>query len=157
MKKILWLVACLSLPCMAQEVTGNLSSESITAKGYRPGRIEHIVLFKYRRDVSDQTRRQVADRFLGLKNQCVRNGAPYIASIVTGAPNSLEGLDGGFDQGFIVSFNSEGDRNYYVGTPVIKDPHLFDAKHDEFKHFVKPLLLTGPEGVLVFDFRVQDN
>lgn len=142
---------------MAQEVSTSSAPEQITATSYRPGKVEHIVLFKYRPDVSDQTRLLVTERFLSLQKQCLRNNVPYIVSIVTGAQNSLEGLDRGFDQGFIVTFSSEGDRNYYVGMPVVNDRRFFDAKHDEFKNFVKPFLQPGTEGVLVFDFRVKDH
>ena len=156
-RKILWLLALLSLPCMAQEASDRLSPENFTAHSYRLGKVEHIVLFRYRPEVSDQTRRLVTERFLNLKNQCVRDGIPYIVSIVTGTPNSLEELDNGFNQGFIVTFSSEGDRNYYVGMPVVNDHRFYDSKHDAFKRFVKPLLRTGPDGVLVFDFMVQDN
>ena len=142
---------------MAQDLTSTLSSEEIADQRYRPGKIEHMVLFKCRSDENNETKQHVFDRFIGLKNQCVRNNVTHIRSIPMSSANSLEGLDGGFNQGFIATFNSEGYRNYYVGTPVIKDLHLCDAKHDESKYFVKPLLLTGPEGELVFDFRVQDS
>lgn len=157
MKKFLWIIVLLSFRCMAQDLTIALSSEEITDQRYRPGKIEHIVLFKYRPDVNNETKQLVIDRFLDLKNQCVRNNLAYIGSIVTGSANSLEGLDRGFDQGFIVTFRSEGDRNFYVGNPIVNDHRYYDLKHDEFKNFVRPLLLNGPEGVLVFDFRVQDN
>ena len=53
------------------------------------------------------------------------------------------------EQGFVVTFASAGDRNYYVGEPVISDSRFIDPVHADFKAFVGPLLAPG--GVLVFD------
>jgi hypothetical protein len=129
--------------------------EELTNQNFGPGKIEHIVLFKYKPEITESEKKLVIKKFLGLKNECLRNGKPYIASIVTGQQSSYEKLDKGYEQGFIVSFNSEGDRNYYVGSPYINDPKYFDSQHEQFKKFIDPLLLPHSEGVLVFDFRVQ--
>lgn len=66
---------------------------------------------------------------------------------------SGEGADQGLEQGFIVTFNSEGDRNYYVGQPVVTDSGFYDPKHQAFKDFVGPLL-ASTAAALVFDFTV---
>ena len=116
---------------------------------YKPGVIRHIVLFRYRETVSKEERREVTRRFLSLQKS-LRNGAPYIVSIEEGAQISGEGADKGFEQAFVVTFRSQGDRNYYVGKPIITNPDSYDLEHQAFKEFIKPFL--APEGVLVFDY-----
>lgn len=145
----------ISLPAIAQDSFGGLDFEEITAPHYRPGSIKHIVMFKFKPEVTDAEKRLGVEKFLQLEKTAIRNGKPYISSIITGSQNSHERLDMGFEQAFIVSFQSEGDRNYYVGTPFVTDPRYFDARHDDFKRFIAPLLLDGNKGVFVFDFQVD--
>lgn len=123
-----------------------------TAPDYRVGTIRHLVLFRYGDEVSADQMDEVKSRFLALQQQSVRNGVPYVESIVTGWQNSGEGAAHGFEQGFIVTFRSAGDRNYYVGTPIVTDPAHIDRAHEAFKEFVAPLLRKGGDGVLIFDF-----
>jgi len=130
-------------------------AKAFTASNYRLGRTEHIVLFKYKEDVTEEQRLAIRKRFMAIKNSSKRNGVPYIASIITGTQNSLEGLSKGYEQAFIVTFRSEGDRNYYVGTPAVTDPQYYDPLHHEFKSFIEPFLNDGANGVLVFDFKVD--
>ena len=132
-----------------------VGSRAFTAGNYKPGLLKHIVLFKYKKSVTQAQREAVASRFLSLKRS-LRPGAdsPYILSIVEGKQNSGEGADGGFEQGFIVTFKSEGDRNYYVGKPLVDTQGDYDEAHDAFKQFVAPLL-SGDNGVLVFDFSLR--
>lgn len=139
----------------AQNALTGEEAKVFTASDYRPGRTEHIVLFKYKDDVTDEQRQLIRNKFMALKSASKRNGMPYIASIVTGSQNSLERLSKGYEQGFIVTFRSEGDRNYYVGTPAVTDPQYYDPLHNEFKSFVEPFLSDGANGVLVFDFKVD--
>lgn len=129
----------------------NMSIDNFTAADYKPGTVQHIVLFAYRDSVSPKKIMEVRERFLALKHLSKRNGKPYILDIQAGAQNSGEGVAHGFQEGFIVSFRSEGDRNYYVGSPVVTDPRFFDPEHEKFKEFVGPLL-AEKDGVLVFDF-----
>lgn len=128
-----------------------------TAPDYKPGCIQHIVLFRYKDTVTDQQKIEVKNLFLALRWIAKRSGKPYIDIIVTGKQNSGEGLDGGFEQAFIVQFKSAGDRNYYVGTPVVEDADYYDSIHANFKVYVGPLLDEGQSGALVFDFAVEDN
>jgi hypothetical protein len=46
---------------------------------------------------------------------------------------------------------SQGDRNFYVGEPIVADPAHFDHEHAAFKAFVGPLLA----GAQVFDFAID--
>ncbi|WP_307852516.1 Dabb family protein [Glaciihabitans sp. dw_435] len=125
---------------------------AFTARDFRPGAIRHIVLFRFRDGTSDTQMDDVERRFRALAYTPRDDGLPYILSIDAGPQMSLEGAGSGFDRGFIVTFASVGDRNFYVGTPVVSDPRHVDAEHDAFKRWVAPLL--APDGVVVFDLTV---
>lgn len=142
-----------------KETIKNLGEELVTATDYNVGPIRHIVLFRYKEDVSLEKKEEVKNRFLSLAEDCKRDGRKYILSIETGAQSSGEGVDQEFEQAFIVSFRSEGDRNYYVGKDLIKSDGNYDPVHDAFKAFVGPLLYEpiDPKGVLVFDFPVENQ
>jgi hypothetical protein len=131
--------------------------EAVGASGfvdrdYKVGVVRHIVLFRYRDAISKEDQREVTRRFLALQGS-LRNGAPYIVSIEEGMQNGGEKLDGGFDQAFVVTFRSQGDRNYYVGQPIVRNPDFYDPAHHAFKEFVSEFL--APDGVLVFDYAVS--
>jgi hypothetical protein len=111
--------------------------------------VRHIVLFRYKNGVSDNQKLNIVERFLSLKNS-LRNGMPYILSIEEGMQNSGEDVHGGFHQAFLMTFSSEGDRNYYVGRPIVSDTRYFDIEHRGFVDFVTPFL--DVDGVLVFDY-----
>lgn len=133
-------------------------SKTLTGANYRPGTVRHIVTFKFHDGVDQNAIDEVNRRFLALKDLCRRNGQPYILSIESGTSNSHEGADQGMQVAFIVTFRSQGDRNFYVGQPLIEErfSDLYDPAHLEFKRFVGPLLATPavPNGVFVFDFTV---
>lgn len=133
-------------------------AKEMTASNYKPGALQHVVVFKFKNDVTEGQIEQTKIRFLELQKKCVRKGHPYIKSLQAGRANSYEGADQGKQIGFIVTFASEGDRNFYVGQPLIdaQDAAYYDKAHVEFKNFVGPLLATPvvPEGVFVFDFAV---
>jgi hypothetical protein len=121
-----------------------------TAHDYRPGLVRHVVLFAYGPEVDSSQKDEVVRRFLDLADSCRRDGEKYIVSIEAGPQASGEGEGGGFEHGIVVTFASQGDRNYYVGAPVVNDPAYQDQAHARFKEFVGPLLRPAG-GVLVFD------
>lgn len=123
-----------------------------TASDYKPGVVRHIVLFRYVKSATPAQIAEVKSRFLALRTLARRDGKNYILSIETGSEISGEGADQGLEQGFIVTFRSQGDRNYYVGQPVVTDSNFYDPAHQAFKDFVGPLL--DQNGALVFDFAV---
>ena len=148
----------------------------VTDTHYRPGTISHFVAFKVRSGVTLAQKRYIAQQFLALKRKCLRSGRPYIISLQAGAANSHEGVDQGKELGFIVTFKSEGDRNFYVGAPYLTDLRYLDPDHAKFKNLIasnvpsqyaaethlfdgipRPLLDTpiGPNGVFVFDFAAR--
>ena len=126
-----------------------------TAPDYKPGPIVHIVLFRFMPDVSAPDRADVKQRFLALKHEGRRDGQPYIEDIVAGSQTSGEGAERGFEMAFVVRFASEGDRNFYVGAPIITDPTYCDQQHQAFKKVVGSRLDRQGAGVLVFDFRAE--
>ncbi|MCU1407467.1 MAG: hypothetical protein JWQ43_3770 [Glaciihabitans sp.] len=130
-----------------------LGTEAVTARDYRPGDIHHIVLFRFAGSTTEGQRHEVERRFRELAFTPHPDGTgPYIRSITAGAQSSGEGAAHGFELGFVVRFASEGDRNFYVGAPLVEDATLFDHRHAAFKEFVGPLLEADGNGVLVFDF-----
>ncbi|AOF17049.1 TPA: Dabb family protein [Yersinia enterocolitica] len=135
----------------------DIGNKAFTEHNYNPGIIKHIVIFKYKSSVTTEQRNEVVKRFLQLRDsKRPGNNSPYILEIITGSQNSGEKANMGFEQAFIVTFATEGDRNYYVGTPVVEDPTYYDEQHAEFKKFAGPLLADS-NGVLVFDFKEIKN
>ncbi|CED84965.1 Stress responsive alpha-beta barrel [Phaffia rhodozyma] len=104
--------------------------------------IQHIVAFKYKLDANSSSVSTVASRFLELKERCVRSGttdARYIVRLVGGKENSPEGMTRGLQEIFLVEFENDDDRQYYLHT---------DPAHDEFKKFVTPLV----QEAVILDF-----
>lgn len=140
-----------SEPTAADKLRGELNQAGLkrfTSPDYKPGTIRHIVLFRYLPGTTKAVQDEVKRRFLDLKRL-----SPYIVSIETGVQNSGEGADQGLQQAFFLTFRSEGERNFYVGAPIITDPSAYDRHHQAFKEFVGPLL--DKNGALVFDYRVE--
>lgn len=126
-----------------------IGPEAFTARDYRPQRLIHLVLFRFRPDAPASAVAEAAARFLALKDAPRDDGHPYIESVEAGVQRSGEDAGPAFEYAFVVTFASEGDRNYYVGAPIQNDPRRFDAQHAAFKDFVGPLL--AEDGALVFD------
>lgn len=126
--------------------------EIFTSPNYRPRPLRHIVLFKYNDSVTPAQRAEVKQRFLALGAKALRQGRPYIVSIETGSQISGEGVDRGLDQAFIVTFRSEGDRNYYVGSPIVTDAAYYDPAHAAFKRFVASHISEA----VVFDYQIDE-
>lgn len=139
---------------MLDKTQQKVGTGAFTASDYKPGTIQHIVLFKFKKSVTAAQIRDVRQRFLALKTEAKRNGKPYIKQLEAGAQSSGEGADHGLQEGFIVTFRSEGDRNYYVGSPIVTNSKFYDPAHQKFKDFVGPLL-AEKDGVVVFDFKAQ--
>jgi hypothetical protein len=121
-----------------------------TARSYRLGHVTHCVFFKLASGLDDEAKREIVSRFHALAGSLRDDGQTYIVSIEGGAQVSGEQADPiGFDLGFVVTFQSLGDRNYYVGSPIVTHSAYQDPAHAAFKDFVGPLV--AERGVLVFD------
>ena len=115
------------------------------------GDVVHIVLFRLKDTTTPDERAEVERRFRALADT-VRDGRRYIRSIRSGAQFSPEGAGHGYELGFVVEFDSEGDRNYYLGRPFVDEAAAVDEQHDAFKSWVGQHVEPGGDGVLVFDF-----
>ncbi len=130
------------------------------AKDIIEDKIRHVVLFKYKNEVTQLQKDKVINDFVKLKDS-KRNGKKYICSIEYGFPNSKEELDRGYEIAFIVTFKNIEDRDYYVGRPHLTKEGTFDLGHDQFKKDVRSLLdisegtSDNTTGVLVYDFVIK--
>lgn len=122
MKKYLFLILIIS--CM----TTIASAQSDTKKQLR-----HVVLFSFKSTSSSDDIKKIEDTFRALPSVIKE-----IKGFEWGKNNSPEGLDQGFTHCFLVSFNSEKDREVYLPHPA----------HKAFVDVLKPHL----EKVLVIDY-----
>lgn len=136
----------------AQQLRDQVGLAAFTAPDFRPGTVKHMVMFELRPGATDAQRKMVVQEFLDLARLSRRpNGSTVVQSIETGLQDSGEGVDRGLQLGFLVTFKSQGDRNFYVGRPIVNDPAFFDAAHERYKQKVGALL----QQVVVFDFPVS--
>lgn len=100
----------------------------------KPGKVlRHVVLFKFKEEVTEAQVQEVVDAFSNLPNQI-----DTIVDYETGTDVSVENKAAGFTHGFIVSFEDAKGRDIYLPHPA----------HQEFVKLVGPRL----DDVLVFDF-----
>ena len=95
--------------------------------------LRHVVLFKFKADVTDAQVQEVVDAFAALPQKI-----DTIIDFESGTDISVEDKHKGFTHGFLVTFNDEKGREIYL-------PH---PDHKEFGKLVGPRL----EDVLVFDY-----
>ncbi len=108
----LMLVGFVVLPfCFAQEKPAKM--------------LRHIVMFKFKETSSKEDIQKVVDAFRSL-----RKSIPQVSAFEYGTDNSPEGLSNGFTHCFLVTFQTEADREVYL-------PH---PKHKEFVEVLKPHL-----------------
>ncbi|MHC1479814.1 Dabb family protein [Frateuria aurantia] len=119
-----------------------------TGPDYKPGLVRHMVMFRYKPGTSDAVRQQIRAQFLALQQTALCHGHPCILAIETGVQSSGEGADEGLQEAFLLTFRSEGDRNYFVGTPVVTQPAYYEPHHEMFKHFAFPHIAKA----VVFDY-----
>lgn len=113
---------------VAEEMLSALEGDEMKKKLLR-----HVVLFKFKEDVSEEQVKEVVDAFSALPDKI-----DTIVDYEHGTDVSVENKSAGFTHGFVVSFEDEKGRDAYL-------PH---AAHQEFVKLVGPRL----EDVLVFDY-----
>ncbi|MFD7630715.1 Dabb family protein [Streptomyces sp. NPDC059851] len=74
-----------------REELSRVGAEEFTAADYKPGRVQHIVLFKFKPDTSSEEQTETMKRFRSLRTQATRDGKPYIMSLDSGVQTSGEG------------------------------------------------------------------
>jgi len=98
------------------------------------GLLRHIVLFKFKDDVTKEQVQEVVDAFSALPKKI-----DTIVDFECGTDMSVEGKAAGFTHGFVVTFKDEAGRAVYLPHPA----------HQEFVKLVGPRV----DKVLVFDFK----
>lgn len=96
-------------------------------------RLRHMVLFKFKADVSPEQVQEVVDAFAELPNKI-----DTIVEFESGVDVSVENLADGFTHGFLVTFADKAGRETYLPHPA----------HKAFVDLVGPRV----EKVLVFDY-----
>jgi hypothetical protein len=81
--------------------------------GSSSGRVRHVVLFALKPGTSSEDIETIAERFVQL-----RNDIPQIRSIEWGSDISPEKRQGGHTHAFLVTFESEADRDAYLPHPA---------------------------------------
>ncbi|KAJ4315193.1 hypothetical protein N0V94_006072 [Neodidymelliopsis sp. IMI 364377] len=102
----------------------------------------HVVLFQFKEATSAFAVKEITSKFFGLKKSCIHPDTrrPYILSITGGKDISIEGLQNGMSHAFILRFNSNEERDYYVKE---------DPAHQAFKDAAAAVV----EKTLVVDFQ----
>lgn len=93
----------------------------------RTRELRHVVLFKFRPEVTAAQLDEINRAFKDLKRQI-----PQVKDFERGINNSPEGLNKGFTHGYLVTFASEEDRDAYLPHPAHKKfVELLGGKLDE--------------------------
>ncbi len=100
------------------------------------GLLRHVVLFKFKDEVTKEQVQEVVDAFSDLPGKI-----DAIVDFECGTDVSVEGKADGFTHGFVVTFKDEAGRSIYLPHPA----------HQEFVKLVGPRV----DKVLVFDFKAE--
>ena len=101
------------------------------------GKLRHVVAFKFKDGATREQIKQVEDAFRDLKKKIKE-----IRDYEWGTNVSKENRNKGCTHGFILTFNSDQDRDTYIDHPA----------HKEFGKIVGPVL----DDVFVIDFWARD-
>ena len=112
-----------------QVVIGKMENE----KAAKMNKLRHLVLFKFKESATSSDILQVEKAFTDLPSKIEQ-----IKDFEWGINISPENLNKGFTHGFLLTFNSEKDRDLYL-------PH---PDHKAFVKLIEPFL----EDVLVVDY-----
>lgn len=100
--------------------------------------LKHIVLLKFKDNISEQEKTNLLDDLGKLKNKIAE-----IKSFSYGKNNSPENLNMGYDYGFIMEFNNQSDRDVY----------LYHPEHEAFKiNRIFKLIDKDNNPPIVFDY-----
>jgi hypothetical protein len=104
--------------------------------------ITHIVLFKYRQDISWTDLESHFKSFMALQHKSLNpdTGKPLIQSLKAGKNKSWEPFSKGMTHGFVLEFSNQADLDYYLTTEPV---------HKAFSQAAKPLI----EDSLVVDIK----
>ncbi|KAI4642028.1 uncharacterized protein J4E79_011554 [Alternaria viburni] len=137
---------------MFPNIADILDSAPITPRTSAPGTpasetmasdtITHIVLFKYRQDISWMDLESHFKSFMALQHKSLNSntGKPLIQSLKAGKNRSWEPFSKGMTHGFVLEFANQEDLDYYLTTEPV---------HKAFSKAAKPLI----EDSLVVDIK----
>jgi hypothetical protein len=119
---------------LAMVVLAGLALTGMAADaGGKKGKLRHVVAFKFKDGTSKEDIAKLESEFKALEKKI-----KVIKSFEAGTNNSPEGLNKGFNHGWILTFNSEADRDVYLKHP----------DHEKFATLAKSMLAD----VFVIDF-----
>lgn len=110
--------------------------KALQTSGHSHRLLRHVVLFKFKAEVTPAQVQEVADAFAALPGKIAE-----IHSFEWGTDVSVENKADGFTHGFLVTFRDEKGREIYLPHPA----------HQEFVKLVGPRI----DKVLVFDYWTQ--
>ena len=99
--------------------------------------LRHVVMFRFKDGAPREGIEAVEKAFFALKNNI-----PLIRSLEWGTDVSPEGISQGFTHLFLVTFDSEKDRDAYLPHPA----------HKAFGNVLKPVI----DKVMVIDYWARD-
>lgn len=130
MQRWIWCVVLCVIALGAMRMTDSTSTIAADAAGKQ---LRHMVLFKFKAEVTPAQVQEVVDAFAALPKKI-----DVITGFEHGTDVSVENKADGFTHGFLVTFKDEKGREAYLPHPV----------HQEFVKLVGPRI----DKVLVFDY-----
>lgn len=111
--------------------------------------ITHIVLFKYKTDISWQAFEIHFEQFMDLKQKSIskKTGRPLIKSLKAGKNRSWEPYSKGMTHGFVLEFESQDELDYYLTAEPVHLEFSRNAAHlieDSLVVDIKDGVLFGP-------------
>jgi len=98
--------------------------------------IHHCVFLRFKSAVQDSEKQVIYDEIAAM-----REFIPGMLEVRGGPNTSSEGLNGGFLDGFIVTFEDDQVRDYYLAHP----------KHKDINDRIMNATDGGLSGIMVFD------
>ena len=98
---------------LAMEENDGSKSDRLLSRSDDHCALRHVVAFKFKDSASPAEVKKVEKAFRALKSKI-----PLIANLEAGTNNSPENLNKGFTHIWILSFNSENDRDEYLVHPI---------------------------------------
>src|SRR6516225_160907 len=105
----------LSIICGVILLAGGLLTSLAAESAAKAGKLRHVVSFKFKETATPEQIKEVEKGFRALKAKI-----PGIVSYRWGTNISPEKLNKGFTHCFILTFNSEKDRDAYLNHPEHK-------------------------------------
>lgn len=130
MKRVIVLGMFAVVACL---IGSTAMAEDVKRDGSKKKVLRHVVLFKFKGDVSKLQIQEVVDAFAALPKKI-----DTIIGFELGTDVSVENKSKGLTHGFVVTFKNEKGRDTYLPHPA----------HKEFVKLVGPRL----DDVLVFDY-----